>query len=214
MKWKLVFLTILCLHFIPLVSAHNITVPTNAYFGFGTDCYIKFDTQQTFDAVKRKGTYWYFNDYGFQVQNANMTITNFFTNNKLVFVTDAPSGITSTTRIYVGNKGKPYQIVVDGKQYPIRYDAATRILTIQISHSSPSKVVVNWSTGLFPTELVNYYWTIFQASFVLFAFSILVGIGAVILGRGGSLLELTGLAIAIILAAIIVLLFFSIITTL
>jgi len=128
--------------FIPIVSAHTITVPPNVYFGipaYGT--YINFSTQQTFDTIYRENSYWYFNGYGFQVQNANMTITNFLTNEKLAFAVTALSDTTSTTKVYCSDKGKP--ISVSGAT-SWNYDLATRICTIAVDHSSSQQVVLDW----------------------------------------------------------------------
>lgn len=152
MKKSLISLPFLTLFlFIPLVSAHTITVPTNTYFGFGTGSYINFNTQQTFDTIKRENNLWYFDGYGFQVQNANATITNWFTNNKLTFTVDAPSETTSVTKVYVGDKGEPAK--VDGAT-SWNYDSSSRICIINVEHSSSKTVTLNWAGAIVATELL------------------------------------------------------------
>jgi len=144
-KWlKSAFLTFLCLlYFIPFVSAHDITVPTNVYFGFGNACYINFNTQQTFGIIKREDNYWYFNGYGFQVQNGNMTITDFgFARDKLVFILNAPSGTISTANIYVRDKGKPLNVRGTANW---TYNEVTKVLTVYVTHKSPQQIEVLWS---------------------------------------------------------------------
>ena len=134
-------ITLFLLTTVPLVSAHDITVPTNAYFGlpiYGT--YINFNTETTFDNVYRENSYWYFDGYGFQVQNANMTITKFFTDNELKFMVSAPSG-TSAAKVYCAEKGKP--TTVSGVS-SWNYSEVTRIVTITVAHSSEQEIIIKW----------------------------------------------------------------------
>ena len=124
----------------------TITVSSNYYFGLPSqDTYINFATAQTFNTLLRANGYWYFNDYRFQVQNANMTINSFFVDNQLTFTLDAESGETSITKIYLGDLGEPQQILIDGTRSPINYNSGTKILTITVTHSSLASVVVDWS---------------------------------------------------------------------
>lgn len=96
---------------IPLVSAHTITVPTNAYFGIPTyGTYINFNTQQTFDDIYRESNTWNFNTstnklYQFNIQTSNMTITKLFDQNYLDFTTDA----SPTISINPSNAGYNYE---------------------------------------------------------------------------------------------------------
>jgi len=148
LKKSFFFLCFLILFlFIPFVSAHTITVPTNFYFGiprYGT--YINFNTEKTFDNVYRENDYWYFDGYGFQVQNANMTITDYFTNPYILKLTvNAPSGTASTTKVYVGDKGVPKEVWIENGTLAWSYDASTTTLTLEATHLNRTvKIVVDW----------------------------------------------------------------------
>lgn len=126
----------------PLAHA-AVTVPTTTNFGFGTASYINFNTPKTFNTVYRENDYWYFDNYRFQVQNANMTITDLFVSdsNVLKLTLSASSGTTSTTKIYT-EKGKPVDVT---GAYDYSYDATTKILTIQAEHASPAYITVSWT---------------------------------------------------------------------
>lgn len=116
------------------------TIPT-----YGT--YIGFSTDRTFTTCYRENDYWYFNNaievYRVQVQNANMTITKWFESNWLNFTVEAASG-TSTSKFYVGLKGDPTS--VDGES-AYSYDAGTKILEINVTHTSSEQVSVSWGTS-------------------------------------------------------------------
>lgn len=139
---------------IPLVSAHTITVPTNAYFGFGTEVYINFDTQQTFDTIKRESNYWYFGDYGLQIQNANATVTTFFSGNKLVYSVTVASGQTGQMQIYCGDYGRP--LSVSGATNWV-YSSATNIVTL--THTNSTTTTVDWvaPSSILALFRTNYY---------------------------------------------------------
>ena len=160
-KMPLFFLPLILFIFIPLVLAHTITVPTTVHFGLTTyGTYINFNTAKTFNNVYRENNYWYFDGYGFQVQNANMSISNFFTGNKLVFTVSAPSG-TSTTEIYCGDRSKPGR-VTGAKSWS--YNKNTKICTVTVQHSSPATVTLDWSPNLpsytFDRLFTNIYFSI------------------------------------------------------
>jgi len=148
LKKSFFFLCLLILFlFIPFVSAHTITVPTNFHFGIPTyGTYINFSIEKTFDNVYRENDYWYFDGYGFQVQNANMTITDYFTNPCILKLTlNAPSGTTSTTQVYVGSKGVPRDFWIENGTLSWNYNALTMILTLEAAHLSRIvKIVVDW----------------------------------------------------------------------
>lgn len=144
---------------VPFASAHTVTVPTNVYFGLPSySTYINFNTQQTFDTAYRESSYWYFDGYGFQIQNGNMTITDLFVSdsNKLTFIVSASSGETSTTKVYVGDKGKPRIVRMDGITQSYgdiwTYDEDTKITSLSNVHSSSSNVVLDWSEEGLPSD--------------------------------------------------------------
>lgn len=128
-------LTILAL-FINSVSAHTITVPTNTYFGLPEYLtYISFNPATTLNTAYRQNNYWYFNGYGFQTQNANMTITNFFQSNKLKFTLKASTG-TSTTKIYLPARAPSTVTAISGTITSWNFNDTTSLLTIVAEHSS------------------------------------------------------------------------------
>jgi len=162
MKKSLFFLLVLLLSLslIPLASAYTMDVPTNNYFGFGTGSYVNFNKDMTFDSTKTylDNGFRYFDGYGFQAQNANITITNFFSDGKLAFTVSASSGITSTTKIYCGYKGKPLEI--NPASANGGYDDASKIQTITWLHSSAQPIELIWeraASGLYILSIQTLY---------------------------------------------------------
>lgn len=133
------------------VYAHDISVPTNCYFGctdYGT--YISFNPAKTFDTTYRESNVWWFDGWGFQVSNGNVTVTDFFSSNpdKFYLTVSAPSGITSTSKLYLEKKGTPQTVEINGQIFQKgdkwTWDEATKILTITWVHASDANIVVNW----------------------------------------------------------------------
>jgi len=58
------------------------------------------------------------------------------------FISSAPSGTTSTTKVYCGDKGRPQD--VEGAS-SWSYDDGTNIITINVVHSSSKKVIIHWA---------------------------------------------------------------------
>lgn len=145
MPWKtkttIILIVVLFLIFsaIPSIFA-NFYVSVNNFFGFGTNCYINFNSPQVFSNIYRLNGYWYFDGYGFQVENANITITQFFISNQLKFTLYADSGI-STTRIYLNVLGQPTSISGANTS---SYNPSTKILTLTASHDSPVDIITSW----------------------------------------------------------------------
>ena len=143
MKLPIFIISFLLFSLIQPIYTHDITVPTNVHFGlpaYGT--YISFASQQTFGTIYRENNYWYFNDYGLSVENANMTVNKYFESDELEFTVSAPTGTTSTTKVYCGSKGKPKR--VDGAT-SWSYDNDTKICTITVTHSGMKKITVIWT---------------------------------------------------------------------
>jgi hypothetical protein len=166
---------------ITIVWGERVTFSTNIYFGlpqYGT--YISFNTQKTFNDIYRKNSYWYFEGYGFQVQDANMTITDFFQIDIdiLKFSVAKPSG-TSISKIYVGDKGQPSSITGAASW---SYDAPTKILTIYVSHSSTVNIEVQWRVAPpppppppgIPSEILNFLQYLWAGDFFGFITAIYV----------------------------------------
>jgi len=146
----IIALTVLAFH-ITNVYAHTINVPSNAYFGLPDNgTYINFNPAVTLDTAYRQNNYWYFNSYGFQVENANMTITDYFTNPNYLYLTiTAATGNTSTTKIYVATKDKPTTIEINNQIYyegdNWTFDRTNMILTLTWLHSSDADAIFDWT---------------------------------------------------------------------
>lgn len=138
----------------------GITISPKVHFGLPPYAtYINFSTQQTLTnlTLNNASWFWYFEEYGFQIQNANATITNFFIDNQLTLNVYAPTGNTSTTKIYCADKGEP--ISVKGAT-SWNYDSGTKILTANISHSSWGQLEIEWTSSAMAAILLlrnNYY---------------------------------------------------------
>ena len=66
-----------------------------------------------------------------------------YENNKLIFTVSAP-GITSTTKIFAGNKGEPTAVYAPNGTLSWSYNASTMTLTLNVTHISPTEIVVDW----------------------------------------------------------------------
>jgi len=116
---------------------------------------IGFNTDRIFTSIYRMNNYWYFNGYGFQVQNANMTINTFFDNEQLSFTLTGETGNTSTTNIYTHGTGRPTNVYGSTSW---SYNSATDILTITVLHSSTQEITVLWtSTSVSVPNNTLYY---------------------------------------------------------
>jgi len=90
--------------------------------------------------------------------NKNMTSSS-YGGNVITFVISAPSGNTSTTKVYVGDKGKPTSV---SGATSWSYNEATKILTITVVHSSPATITVDWTS-----RIVSYFT---EAATIILAF--------------------------------------------
>jgi len=137
--------------------------------------YINFAQTTTLSSAYRIGNYWYFNGYKFTVQNANLTINKFFTDNTLRFTLYAGTGTTSTTTIYIPNKGKPSSVT---GALTWSYDAATETLTITAVHNSPVTVEIVWNI---PESVVIAIRTNYYLVFAVISLMPMVMVAAIIL---------------------------------
>ena len=129
------------------------------------------------------------------------------TTNKLTFTISAPSGTTSTTKVYVGDKGEPTSV---SGATSWSYDDTSKILSITRLHSSPATIeILFWPSGV-PSVIVafrtNIYITLgFLAMLpLLFGAILLVGVA-----RGGkfessSILALLVLSVGLTIGIVIV----------
>ena len=132
-------LTILAL-FISNVYAHTITVPTNVYFGFGNGVYINFNSAKTFDTAYRESGTWYFDNDWFTVSNANMTFTNYFIDDKLIFTLTGSTGSNATVYFYAYGRG--LSVSVEGADYATVNSSG--IHTITKTLQSSATITVTW----------------------------------------------------------------------
>ena len=87
---------------------------------------------------------WFSVDQFYIQPDYNTTLTSpTYSNSKLTCTVSASSGITSATKVYVGDKGAPIS-VTGATSYS--YNAVTNILTITVLHSSDAAIEVNWNT--------------------------------------------------------------------
>lgn len=142
------------------IPTKNLTVTSDVYFTFPDGSEINFANGKGFDNLTPENStgewFWMFDNYSFQMRDANMTITNYFSgfgqgNTRLGFTLYGESGNTSTTKLYTSLLGKPKYVRVNGVNVPFAYDEATGILTISIVHSSPEEVEIDWE--LYYTEI-------------------------------------------------------------
>lgn len=68
-------------------------------------------------------------------------ISQSYSDNKFTFTVSATSGQTSTTKIYVGDKGQPKDVIGAASW---SYNASTKILTVIAVHSSSTIIIVKW----------------------------------------------------------------------
>jgi hypothetical protein len=87
---------------------------------------------------------WYFDDYGFNVSNGNVTVTDFFRTDPddLALTAYAPTGNTSITNIFCMGKGEPKQIHANGWW---QYNGTTGILQVNMTHASSKSLWISWS---------------------------------------------------------------------
>jgi hypothetical protein len=127
------------------VEAHTITIPPNVYFHlWQQNTYINFASTTTLDNLTQTNDKLYLNQYWFSVENANLTISKFFTTYQLIFIVDAPSQNTSITRVYVDDWGQPTSVCAANATLTWSYDASTKILEFEIIHSSSVETTVDW----------------------------------------------------------------------
>ncbi len=66
------------------------------------------------------------------------------TTNKLTFKVVGETGTTSTTKVYVSDKGEPESVCVTNGTLTWSYNASTKTLTLKVSHSGPVEITVDW----------------------------------------------------------------------
>jgi len=126
-------------------EAHTITIPSHVYFHlWQQNTYINFASTTSLDSIIQTSDKLYFNQYWFSVENANLTISKFFTSYQLSFIVNAPSGTTSTTKVYVDDWGEPTSVYAINETLTWSYDPSTKTLTFTVLHSSRVEIIVDW----------------------------------------------------------------------
>jgi len=128
-----------------------------------------------------------------------------YLSNKLTFTVSAPSGNTSITKVYCGNKGKPERVT--GATY-WSYNSATHICTVTVIHSNSKQVVLDWNKtptamlyGMILAILPFTPLVILPFVFGLLILAVKTGVGAEI---ENLVFYIFALAIGIVIMAIII----------
>lgn len=87
------------------------------------------------------GTLWADIGFSCDTSTANITVTG-IDSSEVRYTVNAPSSTVSTTKIYVGAKGSPAE-VLNVRNW--NYTSGTGIVTAQVLHSSPANVVLRWT---------------------------------------------------------------------
>jgi len=125
-------------------GAHTI-IPPHVYFHlWQQNTYINFASTTSLDNITQTNDKLYLNQYWFSVENANLTISKFFTSYQLIFIVNAPSQNTSTTKVYVDDWGEPTSVYATNGTLTWSYDPSTKTLTLEVVHSSPVEIIVDW----------------------------------------------------------------------
>jgi hypothetical protein len=125
-------------------EAHTITISPNVFFHlWQQDTYINFASTTDLDSIIQTSDKLYLNQYWFNVENANLTISKFFTDYQLVFIVNAPSGTTSTINVYVDEWGEPTSVYTNGT-ITWNFDPSTNITAFVVSHTSSVEIAVDW----------------------------------------------------------------------
>jgi len=127
------------------VEGHTISISPNVYFHLWQfNTYINFASTTTLDTVIQTNDKLYLNQYWISVENANLTISKFFTNYQLILIASAPTQSTSTTKVYVDDWGEPTSVYATNGTLTWSYDPSTKILTSTVIHSSRVEIIVDW----------------------------------------------------------------------
>lgn len=79
------------------------------------------------------------------VTNLASNITSLsYSSDKLTLTINAPSGTTSTTKVYCGDKGEPTAVYATNGTLTWSHNASTKILTLNVVHDGPANILVDW----------------------------------------------------------------------
>ena len=67
-----------------------------------------------------------------------------FDGSKLTLFVHSPSGTTSTSKVYCGDKGEPPAVYATNGILSWSYNASTKMLTLNVVHEGPANILVDW----------------------------------------------------------------------
>lgn len=113
------------------------------------------------DSVKQFNNYLKNDEMPHIYHNTHTIVALDYAAENLSFSVDARSGVTSTTQVYCGVKGKPDKVLINGNEYAEgdhwNYDYERKIVAIEWTHSSGICIGVQWkgdSPDLYPLTIV------------------------------------------------------------
>jgi len=147
------------------VATATVTIPPTWHGGKmpPDNCYISFSTTHTFNKVYRDlNNFWFFDNYGFYVANANATITDFFDSDQNILkvaVKGSPNTFAEL-KIIPYKKGMPRFIMLNQTVYST---PSTSIQTFLNTHSDcwyydPSNNIIYVKAQLHSTIVVTISW--------------------------------------------------------
>lgn len=128
------------------VGAHTVTVSPDVYFHlWQQNTYVDFASNLSFDSIKLTEDRLYLNQYWFSVRDANLTISEFFTEYQLVLFVHAPSETLSTMEIYVDDWGEPTSVYSTNGTLTWSYNVSNKSMSFTITHHGRVEVIVDWA---------------------------------------------------------------------
>lgn len=187
---KLALLMLLTFTMVPIVYAIDFT--TGIYFQGTSGGLITFDqsftaSQLTFNPnLVFTGMVWNGKTHGalgfYASTGANMTVTKIGAD-EIDYTVNAPTSTTSTTKIFVGDKGKPTNVAGCSSW---SYNKNLKTVSIDVEHHSPAYIVVEWHRDIVQEYITKTYLPIIgMISIVALAMIITVILGAL----GGTTVE-------------------------
>jgi len=141
---KMIIISVCILYssfFIPLVNAQIEVDPDLFFYLNKYNTKISFSYAVSFNEIKIEEDKIWFNDNWFSVQNADITINDWFKTDDLTlkFSASASESIQSFIQFYCNGKNKPEKIYLNGQELIENagwsYDYLTKILSISLYHS-------------------------------------------------------------------------------
>ena len=94
-----------------------------------------------------------FSSIGFscETDTANMTVTK-VASDELTYTVNAATDVESTTKIYVGSKGRPTNVTGSTSW---SYSSALKVVTVDVTHQSPADIAFTWEANVVDKEPVS-----------------------------------------------------------